>query len=86
MIYKQHLITASAPSYQYHEVNEDGTIGSFIDEGGCSGDWEFDIKSLDENGEEDELLDGGYTTLEEAKNSINEIVKRATTFQSVAGN
>lgn len=72
MIYKNYKINASAPDWHYYEVNEDGTIGAFIDNGGISGDYEFDIVT---NDEDEDSIDGGYNTLEEAKQAIDAIVK-----------
>lgn len=84
MIYKNHKINASAPDWHYFEVNEDGTIGDFIDNGGVNGEYEYEIYTIivdEDDGEvEDDELVGGGATIAEAKEVIDQLIYDQTHF------
>lgn len=73
MIYKNYKIRASVPDWYYYELDDDGNIAELIDNGGVDlNAAEYDIYT---NDEDDESVDGGYETLEEAKAAIDKLVK-----------
>lgn len=86
MIYRNYKINAQVDTWDIYELNDDGTLGGYIGDGG--GDTEYPMYAvweLDAEGDETESLDE-YSTLAEAKMAIDQAIKEATTFQSEAGN
>lgn len=85
MIYRGYLIQAQVATWTTYEVKDDGTLGSYLGEGG--GDIDYPTYEVWENGElNGDLLIDGLITLENAKRFIDDEITRLTTFQSEEGN
>jgi hypothetical protein len=73
MIYKQHLIQARVETWDNYELNDDGTLGYFITNGGGDTDYPlYDVWTRDEDGEADQCLGDEFNTIEEAKAFIDD--------------
>lgn len=91
MIYRGYLIQARVETWDSYEVNDDGTLGDFIGDGGGDADYPlFDVWTLDDSDPEDvfgeDCVDDTLESFEAAKALVDKLITDATTFAGEAGN
>lgn len=77
MIYRGFRIGATVADWHRYDLNQDGTLGEFMGNGGIDADSaEYDVYSHP-NSDEEELIDGGYETIDQAKKAIDNLKDQA---------
>lgn len=68
MFYKGYEIRATVADWHYYRLNADGGLNEFLGNGGIDGDSaEYEFYN-----DQDEVIDGGYSTIAAVKRAIDE--------------